>query len=191
MAAIELITAEILKQVDLNSKVSSVDLNSSKDQLEILGVLNSLKSKCIIDYKPITKEYLVLTDEGKEILLNGSHEVRVFNAIPKDGITPTELQATLGAIAKFGQAAAFKLKWIAKGGEGKLFRLVDSVQDVTQENLGHLEQLESSLANTYKKRKLILTEKSTSYLITKGEEFTTKIVDQETDVTFEMVINSL
>jgi phenylalanyl-tRNA synthetase alpha chain len=125
--------------------------------------------------------------KGQEILDSGSHEVRVFNAIPADGITPADLAAKVGAIAKFGQAAAFKSKWIGKGDGGKLFRLVESVDDITQQNLAKLDTLDETTIAAYKKRKLVTVEKSTSYCIFKGEEFTTEIVQQETDVTVEMV----
>ena len=65
----------------------------------------------------------VLTEEGASVALNGSHEARVWSAVPAKGegspITPKQLEQVLGAeIAKVGQGRAFKNKWIAKEGDG-------------------------------------------------------------------------
>lgn len=97
----------------------------------------------------------------------------------------------LGPIAKFGQAAAFKAKWVGKGDGGKLYRLVDSVVDLTQQILSNPNAMDSDTITAYKKRKLITVEKSTSYRITKGDEFTTEIKIQETDITVEMLASNL
>lgn len=72
----------------------------------------------------------VLTQEGAQIALQGSHEARVWAACPKKGegapIPPKQLQEKVGAeTAKVGQGQAFKNKWIGKEGDGlvKLVRL--------------------------------------------------------------------
>lgn len=70
----------------------------------------------------------VLTPEGASIALNGSHEARVWSALPAKGegepVTPKELEAKVGAeTAKIGQGRAFKSKWIGKEGSG-LIKLV-------------------------------------------------------------------
>ena len=73
----------------------------------------------------------VLTPEGASIALNGSHEARVWAAVPAKGtgtpMTPKELEAKIGSdIAKIGQGRAFKNKWIGKEGDGlvKLVRII-------------------------------------------------------------------
>ena len=65
----------------------------------------------------------VLTPEGASIALEGSHEARVWAAVPAKGAgdpaTPKELEKRVGAeSAKVGQGRAFKNKWIAKEGAG-------------------------------------------------------------------------
>ena len=72
----------------------------------------------------------VLTPEGASIALNGSHEARVWAAVPAKGegepMTPKELEAKIGGdIAKIGQGRAFKNKWIGKEADGlvKLVRI--------------------------------------------------------------------
>ncbi len=70
----------------------------------------------------------VLTAEGSSIAMNGSHEARVWSALPtkeqRPPLTPKELERKIGSeVAKIGQGRAFKNKWIVKEGDG-LVRLV-------------------------------------------------------------------
>jgi phenylalanyl-tRNA synthetase alpha chain len=72
----------------------------------------------------------VLTQEGAHIAIEGSHEARVWGALPMKGegapVTPQGLQEALGKeSASVGQGRAFKAKWIGKEGDGfvKLVRL--------------------------------------------------------------------
>ena len=70
----------------------------------------------------------VLTPEGASIALNGSHEARVWSAVPAKGegstVTPKDVEKLLGSeIAKVGQGRAFKNKWIGKEGNN-LVKLV-------------------------------------------------------------------
>ena len=65
----------------------------------------------------------VLTSEGAQIALNGSHEARVWSALPNKGegppLTVKELKEKVGdEAAKVGQGNAFKAGWIAKEGDG-------------------------------------------------------------------------
>ena len=65
----------------------------------------------------------VLTQEGAQIALEGSHEARVWSALPMKGQgTPLTVQQLQGAVGKesasVGQGRAFKAKWIGKEGDG-------------------------------------------------------------------------
>ena len=65
----------------------------------------------------------VLTQEGAQISLEGSHEARVWGALPKKGegtpLTVQQLQEAVGKeSASVGQGRAFKAKWIGKEGDG-------------------------------------------------------------------------
>ncbi len=123
----------------------------------------------------------VLTHEGAQIALQGSHEARVWSACPLKGEGPPlpikELQAKVGPeTAKIGQGQAFKNKWIGKEGDG-LVKLVGasstadasvpptvfqvpSIVDTTQlqmrevDSTGTLKGGEKALADL-RKRKLI------------------------------------
>ena len=65
----------------------------------------------------------VLTQEGAQISLEGSHEARVWSALPMKGqgtpLTVQRLQEAVGKeSASVGQGRAFKAKWIGKEGDG-------------------------------------------------------------------------
>jgi phenylalanyl-tRNA synthetase alpha chain len=65
----------------------------------------------------------VLTPEGAHIVVTGSHEARVWAALPIKGMgapmTPAALKTAVGEeTAKVGQGRAFKNGWIAKEGDG-------------------------------------------------------------------------
>ena len=65
----------------------------------------------------------VLTPEGAQCVLKGSHEYRVWAALPAKGegkpLTAPELKKIVGdEAAKVGQGRAFRSGWIAKEGDG-------------------------------------------------------------------------
>ena len=65
----------------------------------------------------------VLTSEGTQIALEGSHEARVWKVLPMKGegkaISVKELKQLVGdESAKVGQGNAFKNGWIGKEGDG-------------------------------------------------------------------------
>jgi phenylalanyl-tRNA synthetase alpha chain len=50
----------------------------------------------MVEYKSIEREVWTLTEEGQELAESGSHEARVFDAIPagEEGITIPDLQVS-------------------------------------------------------------------------------------------------
>lgn len=71
-----------------------------------------------------------LSNEGALFAEQGSHEARVWNALPLKGegagLSAAELKTAVGdESAKHGQALAFKNRWIGKEGD-KFFKLVSS-----------------------------------------------------------------
>ncbi|RUP44987.1 hypothetical protein BC936DRAFT_148760 [Jimgerdemannia flammicorona] len=163
------------------------------DQLNLLGVLNSLKSRDMVDYDTIDREIWVLTDEGRDLADTGSHEARVFSAVPPgdDGIAIAELQNLLGEAAKIGQGKAFKNRWINKKGTTHLVRTVESIVDQTQVDLREIRDTQThkdaKVLVELKKRKLVDKRKIISYKITKSSNFSLTIEKQATDITFEML----
>jgi phenylalanyl-tRNA synthetase alpha chain len=64
-----------------------------------------------------------LTPEGVQIAQQGSHEARVWAALPAKGagspVPPAQLKKIIGdEAAKVGQGRAFKNGWIAKDSDG-------------------------------------------------------------------------
>ncbi|GAB5588471.1 Phenylalanyl-tRNA synthetase [Umbelopsis nana] len=163
------------------------------DQLSLLGALNSLRSKDMVEYKSIEREVWTLTEEGRELAESGSHEARVFDAIPvgDEGITIPDLQAKLGKSASIGQGKAFKNKWINKKPPNYLVRIVDSIVDQTKIDLQQLQAqgtlADSKLLADLKKRKLTDKQKVFAYSVTKGPEFSLEVKKEATDVTYEML----
>jgi phenylalanyl-tRNA synthetase alpha chain len=80
----------------------------------------------------------VLTPEGAQCVLEGSHEARVWAALPAKGegkpLTAPELKKAVGDdAAKVGQGRAFKSGWITKDGGGfaKLVSILQLRYDTT------------------------------------------------------------
>jgi phenylalanyl-tRNA synthetase alpha chain len=77
----------------------------------------------MITYKTHETFTNALTPEGAQVAQEGSHEARVWAALPARGegepLTMKQLQEKVGAdAAKVGQSRAFRNKWIANEGAG-------------------------------------------------------------------------
>lgn len=77
----------------------------------------------IITYESHETSSHVPTHEGEQILKDGSHEARVWSALPMKAqgapLTLEQLKKVVGdETAKVGQGRAFKNGWIAKDGNG-------------------------------------------------------------------------
>ncbi|KAF5388450.1 hypothetical protein D9615_000530 [Tricholomella constricta] len=169
---------------------------SHEDQITILGALNSLLSREMIVYETHEISSHALTAEGSQIVNEGSHEARVWAALPEKGqgspLTPIQLKKQVGdETAKVGQGRAFKNGWIGKEGDG-LVKLTATIQDVTQIDLqeiastGMLKAGEKTLADL-RKRKLIVQRKGQWFTVRKGSSFSTSTAKPETDLTVDML----
>lgn len=49
----------------------------------------------IIKVEQYANKYWELTDEGKDVAANGSHEARVYNAVPPEGILQAQIMVSL------------------------------------------------------------------------------------------------
>ncbi|KAG6336685.1 hypothetical protein ID866_2392 [Astraeus odoratus] len=169
---------------------------SHEAQITILGALNSLQSREMISYETHETLCHILTPEGAQIALEGSHEARVWEALPMKGEgTPVGVQDLKKKIgdeaAKVGQGRAFKNGWIAKEGGG-FVKAVPAIEDVTQlqlrevDSTGALDAGEKILAEL-RKRKLITQRKGQWFTVHKGPNFSTSTAKPETDLTFDML----
>ncbi|KAJ7590826.1 phenylalanine-tRNA ligase [Mycena floridula] len=165
-------------------------------QIIILGALNSLLSREMVKYD--TNEVIthILTPEGSQIAKQGSHEARVWSALPQKGqgepMSPDQLKQQVGAdTARVGQGRAFKNGWIGKEGAG-LVKLATTIDDSTRLQLqeidssGTLKSGEKILADL-RKRTLVVQRKGQWFAVHKGSNFSTSTAKPETDLTVEML----
>ncbi|KXN86409.1 Phenylalanine--tRNA ligase alpha subunit [Leucoagaricus sp. SymC.cos] len=170
--------------------------SSGEDQIRILGALNSLLSRDMITYE--THEVIShdLTPEGAQIANEGSHEARVWSALPEKGkgtpVSPAQLKKLVGdETARIGQGRAFKNGWIRKEGDG-LIKLALEISDATKIDMqeiastGTLKAGEKALTEL-RKRKLIVQRKGQWFTVNKGSEFSTSTAKPETDLTVDML----
>ncbi|KAN0126960.1 phenylalanine-tRNA ligase [Russula decolorans] len=175
---------------------STAQATDADAQISILGALNSLLSREMIHYESHETLSHALTPEGVQISQQGSHEARVWAALPAKGagspVPPAELKKIIGdEAAKVGQGRAFKNGWIAKDSNG-LVKAVSSIEDTTQKDLREIESTgtlttgEKSLADL-RKRKLAVQKKGQWFTVHKGPNFSTSTAKPETDLTVEML----
>ncbi|KAJ7044484.1 phenylalanine-tRNA ligase [Mycena alexandri] len=169
---------------------------SQDAQLIILGALNSLLSRDMVKFETHEIVSYALTADGSQSALNGSHEARVWSALPTKGqgapVTVVQLKKQVGdKTVDVGQGRAFKNGWIGKEGDG-LVKLASTIKDVTQLDLleiqssGTLKAREKDLADL-RRRKLILQRKGQWFTVHKGSEFSTSTAKPETDLTVDML----
>lgn len=166
------------------------------DQQVILGVLSSLFSREMITFEIQESEMFVLTEEGLEIAEFGSHEAKVFYAVPEGetGLPISELPNIVGEAAKVGQGRAFKNKWVKKNG-ANLVRGVKTIVDQTKDDLLVIKNTSQhpnpEVTKDLKRRKLCDSKKLVSYKVSKGPNFSTTVAKLSTDLTVEMLQNDL
>lgn len=86
----------IIQELDQNSCIeSAIEFAKEKNipyDNSFIGSIKSLESSNIIkvEMQKITKQ--IITDNGKEVLQNGTEEYRLFNAIDDNGTLKSELE---------------------------------------------------------------------------------------------------
>lgn len=92
------LTEQILKYVDENGQVDTLDLVPvfGVDHQKIIGALKSIEANGdLLTVEQTSHKSWELTQEGKDVLANGSHEAVVFNAVPSDGIAQPDLMKVI------------------------------------------------------------------------------------------------
>lgn len=89
------LTEQILKYVDENGEADTfLDLVPAfgVDHQKIVGALKSIEANGeLLNTTQTSHKSWELTNEGKDVLANGSHEAIVFKSIPSDGILQADL----------------------------------------------------------------------------------------------------
>ncbi|XP_073705101.1 phenylalanine--tRNA ligase alpha subunit [Garra rufa] len=185
----------LLEKVDGGIDSQDVAADLGVDHQVIVGAVKSLQALGeVISAEQKSSKRWELTGEGCEIAEQGSHEARVFNAIPDEGLPQNELMKMQSG--KVGFSKAMSNKWIRldKTHEGgpRVFKTVETIDDTVRGKLqlvlkGQSAKLEDKERNELKKRKLLSEVTVKSYWITKGSGFSTTITKQETELTPEMI----
>lgn len=188
----------ILKFLEENGRGDSLQLANQlgEDHQKIVGAIKSLQSLGdVITAQQQNNKYWELTEEGQEVMLKGSHEAILYQAVPEDGISQKELMQKVPN-AKVGFSKAMSAGWIQldkKSDNGpKVFRKVSDIDDEVQKLLIKIKEMKfdevpDNLKQDLKKRKLLQEIIVKSYQIDKGSEFKTSVMKQETDLTSEMI----
>ncbi|XP_071172050.1 phenylalanine--tRNA ligase alpha subunit-like [Mytilus edulis] len=179
-----------------NNIVNSEDLAREweEDHQKIVGAIKSLQTLYkIINAEPINTTRWQLTEEGDIVAKYGSHEARVYNAVPQQGITREDLMKSVSQYGDIGFSKAMQEKWIEMNNQ-KVYRKIDRIDDKIQSMLkkvqtGNINDLSDEQRTECKKRKLINEGKMTVYKVSKGEMFTLDIERLETELTPEMIAN--
>lgn len=80
---------KILDWLDKRGAVDTLELASSfnEDHQKIVGAVKSIEALGeLIASETITTKKWVLSDEGKDVMNNGSYEALVYNFVPTEGI---------------------------------------------------------------------------------------------------------
>ncbi|OAA63676.1 phenylalanyl-tRNA synthetase beta chain cytoplasmic [Niveomyces insectorum RCEF 264] len=178
--------AETLLTSEAFPQVKSTDLKSALDRLA---------SRSMVTYETLERDEPVLEAEGEQVAANGSHEARVFEALRQavEGLSVADLEAAVGdkQVTKLGQGKAFKEKWIAKTGDGKLKALASSIQDTTRQQLQAIQQHrthpDAKVLAELRKRRLIRLQKVINFRVHKGDKYAREMIKEETDLTADML----
>lgn len=84
---------QLLSQLDIGSSLLSSKALPKETASTVKGAIDSLRSQRMVDYKTIDNEEYLLEIEGQQVLDNGSHEIRVLEALRKvrpKTFTPTK-----------------------------------------------------------------------------------------------------
>ncbi|KAF3762405.1 hypothetical protein M406DRAFT_332787 [Cryphonectria parasitica EP155] len=189
------LTMEVLQALSKTSPIQSQEAFPQSSFGELKAALDRLASRSMVTYEQIEKDDAVLEPEAEQIVANGSHEARVFEALRQavEGLSVQDLEKTIGDknVTKVGQGKAFKEKWISKTSDGKLKASVDSIQDVTREQLQTIKDTRAhpnaKVVTDLKKRKLVRLQKVIHFKIQKGDKFALEITKEETDLTADML----
>ncbi|XP_027880146.1 phenylalanine--tRNA ligase alpha subunit isoform X2 [Xiphophorus couchianus] len=184
-----------IEKVDGGADSLEVAASLGVDHQVIVGAVKSLQALGnVISAELRSSKHWELTEEGTEIAEQGSHEARVFNSIPLEGLPQAELMKL--SFGKIGFSKAMSNKWIrvdkSHDGGPRIFRTAESIQDQVREKLllakqGDAARLDEKEKNELKKRKLLAEVTVKSYWITKGNSFSATVTKQETELTPEMI----
>ena len=185
-----------LSAAELDSRALAAEW--AVEHQKIVGAIKSLESLGdVIRSEIVTVKCWEPTDEGREVIKRGSHEVVVFDALANGPMTQEKLNEAVGDWFKVGFSKAMSAGWIqmdktqkppliarkkAQIGEDLVKKQLQIISDGKgQDEIGSKEK------NELKKRKLLQEVTLKSYQLKKGKNFTLTVKKAETDLTAEMI----
>jgi phenylalanyl-tRNA synthetase alpha chain len=158
------------------------------------GIKSILTHDRVINTEDYSVSEYVLTDEGKSMAKDGSHEYNLFQLLGTNGMSMNDIKLPN---LKVAQSKALEVKWISiekNGKETKLVRKVDKVEDTVSADLkkvadGKAEELNKAAIEALKKRKALTVQVTKGLKVSKGENFVTTLEKPELDLTAEMLAN--
>jgi phenylalanyl-tRNA synthetase alpha chain len=138
----------ILTYLSSNETIDDTSPWSTEQNLDHKKVVGTIKSLMVDGYVASTDlslSYYTLTEQGTEVVQNGSQDYLVFIAVQQAGkLSLADLATKVGAdVSKIGMANCMKNRWIKKDG-GDLVPLFESVEDVVR---GQLQRLGDANGN--------------------------------------------
>ena len=191
------LTAQVLSRVDAaNGPILTSEAFPELTFNTIKSAVDRLRSREFINAEQLDRIELVLTKEGEGIAEHGSNGARVFEAVVSalEGLKLKDLPASVGdaKVAKFGQADCFKNKWLKKDGE-YLKPLTEKIDDKQRKLLLGIRETkncgDSAVVKEFRKREYVTDRKVLDFKLSKGKNFATQFVKEETDLTAEMLAN--
>ncbi|CAG9772645.1 unnamed protein product [Ceutorhynchus assimilis] len=186
----------ILKYLSENDEVNSLKLAEifNEDHQKVVGALKSIQANGdLVIAEPVSEKNIELTEEGKLVAENGSHEANLYNLVPEEGTPQADLMKLPNAKVGFSKAMSNGWVLVDKSANPPLVkRKVPQIEDLVQEQLklvasGDHSKLTDKEKADYKKRKLIQEIVVKSFLLKKGPEFSLSLQKLETDLTSDML----
>ncbi|UYV66994.1 FARSA [Cordylochernes scorpioides] len=139
------LSEKVLKLIEENGKLSSLEIaNKLKvDHQKIIGAIKSIEA-CgnVIKTQQESEKHWHLTDEGKKVAEEGSHEAVVFNGIPSEGIAQKVLMKNIpNAKVGFSKAMSF-VSTNLDPMDPESMRKVESIEDKVQLSLQQIKNLQ-------------------------------------------------
>lgn len=91
------LAGQILEALSAEENILSSDVFPTVPPTTVKGALDRLNSRGMVVYGTVEREEAILTEEGKGIAVEGSHEAKVFEAVRNavEGLQITELQVRM------------------------------------------------------------------------------------------------
>jgi phenylalanyl-tRNA synthetase alpha chain len=161
-----------------------------------VGAMKSLQSMAMVQSEETVKDGWNLTEEAKEVVLNGSAEVLLLKCIPDEGILKSDLENKCGeGVVKNGWPHAMRNKWISfNKATNRVERIEKDVEKPELDSARNIltkisknEEVSPKDIDAMKKRTFLVKTSQIIYTVTKGPKFALRIPQFSTDLTTEML----